>query len=95
MNFISSCITSFGIYNEVLSTWEEFPETEERTRRYLKEATGRELVKPRSIAHTSDIIFTHRHAIAHKAKRRLVNIHTGEPLKVVVFIGYHYAKIFP
>ena len=38
-NFISSCITSFGIYNEVLSTWEEFPETEERTRRYLKEAT--------------------------------------------------------
>ena len=94
-NFVSSCITSFGIYNEVLSTWEEFPETEERTRRYLKEATGRDLVKPCSIAHTSDIIFTHRQEIARRAKRRLVNIHTGEPLRVVEHIGCHYAKIFP
>ena len=63
-NFVSTCITSFGIYNEVLATWEEFPEMEECTRKYLKEATGRELVKPRSIAHTSDIIFYQREAIA-------------------------------
>ena len=85
-NFISSCITSFGIYNEVLSTWEEFPETEERTRKYLKEATGRELVIPRSIAHTSDVMFAHRQEIARRAKRRLVNVHTGEPLRVVEHI---------
>ena len=94
-NFVSSCITSFGIYNEILATWEEFPETEERTRRYLKEATGRELVKPRSIAHTSDVMFLHREAIAQRAKHRLVDIATGEPLRVVEHIGCHYAKIFP
>ena len=34
-HFISSCITSFGVYTEVLATWAEFPETEERTREYL------------------------------------------------------------
>ena len=94
-NFVSSCITSFGIYNEILNTWEEFPETEERTRKYLKEATGRELVKPRTIAHTSDIMFYHRHEIARRAKHRLINALTGEPLRVVEHIGCHYAKIFP
>jgi heterodisulfide reductase subunit B len=40
-------------------------------------------------------MFYHREAIARKAKRRLVNVHTGEPLKVVEHIGCHYAKIFP
>ena len=52
-------------------------------------------VKPRSIAHTSDIIFYQREAIARKAKHRLINVRTGEPLKVVEHIGCHYAKIFP
>ncbi len=51
-NLVTSCITSFGIYTEILSTWEEFPETEERTRENLKKATGRELVIPKSLAHT-------------------------------------------
>lgn len=45
-NFTSSCITSFGIYTELLATWEEFPETEERTRENLYKATGREFKKP-------------------------------------------------
>ena len=56
-NFISSCITSFGIYTEILATWEEFPEKEEQTREYLYKATGREFRKPKSLAHTSDIVF--------------------------------------
>ncbi len=94
-HFVTSCITSFGIYNEVLATWEEFPETEERTRRYLKEATGRELHKPKSVAHTSDVIYHHRERIAALAKHRLHNIMTDEPLRVVEHIGCHYAKIFP
>ncbi len=94
-HFVTSCITSFGIYNEILNTWDEFPETEERTRRYLKEATGRELVRPKSIAHTSDVVFHFRDRIAERAKRRLVNVVTGEPLRVVEHIGCHYAKIFP
>ncbi len=46
-NFISSCITSFGIYTEILATWEEFPEKEEQTRDYLYKATGREFRKPK------------------------------------------------
>ena len=94
-NFTSSCITSFGIYTELLATWEEFPEMEERTRENLYKATGREFKKPKNLAHTSDVIFHHREAIAQQAKRRLVNVYTGEPLKVVEHIGCHYAKIFP
>ena len=94
-NFTSSCITSFGIYTELLNTWEEFPETEERTRENLYKATGREFKIPKNLSHTSDVIFHHREAIAQKAKRKLVNVHTGEPLRVVEHIGCHYAKIFP
>ena len=91
----SSCITSFGIYSEILETWKEFPETEERTREYLYKATGREFKKPKSIAHTSDVVFHHRERIGELAVRPLVNAETGEPLKVVEHIGCHYAKIFP
>ena len=94
-NFTSSCITSFGIYTELLATWEEFPETEEKTRENLYKATGREFKKPKNLSHTSDVIFHHREEIAQKAKRKLVNVYTGEPLKVVEHIGCHYAKIFP
>jgi heterodisulfide reductase subunit B len=94
-NFISSCITSFGIYTEILETWHEFPELEEKTRKYLREATGREFKKPKNLAHTSDILFKHREAIGAKAKYFLVNKETGEPLKGVEHIGCHYAKIFP
>ena len=94
-NFTSSCITSFGIYTELLSTWEEFPETEERTRENLYKATGREFSKPKNLAHTSDVIFHHRKEIATKAKRRLINAFTGEPLRVVEHIGCHYARSSP
>ena len=94
-NFISSCITSFGIYTEILATWEEFPETEERARENLYKATGRTLVKPKNLSHTSDVVFHHREAIAARARHRLVNVLTGEPLRVVEHIGCHYAKIFP
>ena len=94
-NFTSSCITSFGIYTEILATWEEFPELEEQAREYLLKATGREFRKPKNLAHTSDVIFHHREQIAAQAKHRLVNVHTGEPLRVVEHIGCHYAKIFP
>ena len=94
-NFTSSCITSFGIYTEMLETWQEFPETEERTREYLYKATGREFKKPKNLAHTSDVMFKHREAIAAKMTNPLVNVYTGEPLRVVEHIGCHYAKIFP
>jgi heterodisulfide reductase subunit B len=94
-NIAASCITSFGIYTEMLETWHEFPETEERTREYLYKATGREFKKPKNLAHTSDVIFHHREEIAAKAKHKLVNVQTGKPLKVVEHIGCHYAKLFP
>lgn len=94
-NFTTSCITSFGIYTEMLSTWEEFPETEQRAAKTLYEATGRKLVKPKNLAHTSDIMFHHRKQIAQRMVRPLINVRTGEPLRVVEHIGCHYAKIFP
>ena len=94
-NFVPSCITSFGLYTEILETWHHFPEVEEKVRQYLRKATGREFEKPLNLAHSSDIIYKFRNEIAAKAKYRLVNKLTGEPLKVVEHIGCHYAKMFP
>ncbi|HPF02792.1 MAG TPA: heterodisulfide reductase-related iron-sulfur binding cluster [Bacteroidales bacterium] len=94
-NFIVSCVTSFGIYVEMLETWKHFPETEKTTREALKRATGKSFEIPRNLVHASDIIYKYRKEIAEKLKYRLVNAKTGEPLKVVDHIGCHYAKIFP
>lgn len=94
-NFVPSCITSFGIYTEILETWHQFPEVEEKVRNFLRKATGREFEKPENLAHSSDIIYKFRNEIAAKAKYRLVDKNTGEPLKVVEHIGCHYSKMFP
>ncbi len=94
-NLIPSCITSFGLYSEVLETWEEFPEVEEKAREYLLKATGREFKKPENLAHASDIIYKFRKEIGQRAKYKLINKKTGEKLKVVEHIGCHYSKMFP
>jgi len=94
-NFVPSCVTSFGLYSEVLETWEHYPEIEAQARDYLWKATRREFKIPENLVHTSDLIFHFREEIARKAKFRLVNAETGRPLQVVEHIGCHYAKIFP
>jgi heterodisulfide reductase subunit B len=94
-NFAVSCITSFGLYTEILDTWKHFPEVEEKTRKFLKQATGREFRIPENIAHASDILYKFRFEIAEKAKYRLIDNNTGKPLKIVEHIGCHYAKMFP
>ena len=94
-NYVPSCITSFGLYTEILETWKHFPETEARTREFLRKATGREFKIPQNLAHASDLIFKFRKEIASAARHRLVNTFTGKPLKVVEHIGCHYAKMFP
>ncbi|MBK7214642.1 MAG: heterodisulfide reductase subunit B [Bacteroidales bacterium] len=94
-NYIASCITSFGLYTEIIETWKHFPETLEKTREYLFKATGREFSIPNNLAHASDIIYKFRNEIAAKAKFRLVDKETGCPLKVVEHIGCHYSKMFP
>lgn len=94
-NMVSSCITSFGLYTEILSMWHHFPELEEKTRANLKAATGRTFEKPECVVHSSDLMFHFRDRIAAKAKVRLVDPESGRPLKVVEHIGCHYAKIFP
>ena len=88
-NIAISCVTSFGIYTEIIETWKHFPEQLERTREYLFKATGREFDIPESMAHTSDIIYKFRNEIAAKAKYRLINKKTGEPLNCVEHIGCH------
>ncbi|MDD4848242.1 MAG: heterodisulfide reductase-related iron-sulfur binding cluster [Bacteroidales bacterium] len=93
-NYVPSCVTSFGIYSEILDTWEHFPDEKERIAQFLKEATGRTLATPKNLAHTSDIIYKFRNEIAAKAKFKLVNKKTGQPLKVVEHIGCHYSKMF-
>ncbi len=94
-NFVVSCVTSFGIYIEMLETWKHFPETEEKTRKALKKATGLTFSIPKNLVHASDVIYKFRGEIAAKAKYRLFNKNTGEPLRVVDHVGCHYAKIFP
>ncbi|TSA29068.1 MAG: heterodisulfide reductase subunit B, partial [Bacteroidetes bacterium] len=94
-NFVPSCVTSFGVYEEVLETWHHFPEALEQSRRQLKNSTGRDFTIPDNVAHTSDIIYKFREEIAMMSRYRLINAHTGEPLRAVEHIGCHYAKIFP
>ncbi|NWJ49720.1 MAG: heterodisulfide reductase subunit B [Bacteroidetes bacterium] len=94
-NYVPSCITSFGLYTEILETWEHFPLIEEQIRENLYKATKRTFVKPKNLAHASDVIFKFRYEIAAKAKYKLVDIHTGRPLRVVEHIGCHYSKMFP
>lgn len=94
-NFVVSCVTSFGIYVEMLETWKNFPETEEKTREALMRATGRTFEIPKNLVHASDVIYKFREKIGAKTKYKLVNAKTGEHLKVVDHIGCHYAKIFP
>lgn len=94
-NFVCSCVTSFGIYTEVLETWKQFPEEEAKARAALLRATGKTFTKPENLVHTSDIIYKFRDEIAEKSKFRLINHLTSRPLKIVDHIGCHYAKIFP
>ena len=94
-NIAISCVTSFGIYSEILETWKHFPEVLEKARKNLYEATGRTFEIPETITHASDIIYKYREEIAAKAKYRLINQLTGEPLQVVEHIGCHYSKMFP
>jgi len=94
-NFTTSCITSFGLYTEILETWHHFPEVKDRVRKHLKNATGREFEVPKNLSHASDVIFTFRDEISSLGKFRLINQHTGAPLRVVEHIGCHYSKMFP
>ena len=94
-NYTASCITSFGIYTEILETWHHFPELEAKIRENLWKATRREFEKPTHLAHSSDVIYKLRDKIAKIGKHKLVNIHTGKPLRVVEHIGCHYSKMFP
>lgn len=94
-NYAASCVTSFGIYNEMIESWKEFPELKAQVQEHLWSATKKEFEIPQHLAHTSDIIYKYKDVISKNAVRKLVNVHTGEPLKVVEHIGCHYAKVFP
>lgn len=94
-NLVTSCITSFGLYNEVLETWHHFPEVLEKVRNFLRQATGREFNIPKNVSHASDVIYKFRREIGQKGKFRLVNRYTGKPLRGVEHIGCHYSRMFP
>jgi len=93
-NFVCSCVTSFGLYVEVMHIWQKFPETLEKTKIFLKKATGRSFELPKNIIHSSDIICKYRHILANQIKYKLINHKTLEPLNVVDHVGCHYAKIY-
>lgn len=94
-NIAISCITTFGLFTEILELWKHKPEELEKTRENLYKATKRTFEVPRSIAHASDIIYKFRDELKPKQKYQLVNAKTGEPLNIVEHIGCHYAKMFP
>jgi len=78
----------------MLEIWEKNPEKLEETRKVLKETTGKEFVIPKNMVHASDLIYKFRNEIKARAKYRLVNKQSSEPLKVVDHVGCHYAKYF-
>jgi heterodisulfide reductase subunit B len=94
-NYAASCITSFGVYTEILETWHHYPELESKIRELLWESTRREFKKPEYLAHASDIIYKLRNKIKEQAVYRLVDKESGRPLRVVEHIGCHYSKMFP
>ncbi|MCR4825023.1 MAG: heterodisulfide reductase subunit B [Bacteroidales bacterium] len=94
-NLVTSCITSFGNYTEILETWRLFPELEAKIRENLWKACRREFEKPKYVAHASDLMYKLRGEIAEHAQYQLVSRSTGEPLRVVEHIGCHYSKMFP
>jgi heterodisulfide reductase subunit B len=94
-NLLASCVTSFGLYNEILHMWEHHPETLEKTREYLWKATRREFIIPESIVHTSDVIHKFRNEIFNRSKFSLVHKNNQLPLRMAEHVGCHYAKIFP
>lgn len=94
-NLVVSCVTSFGLYSEILDLWKHQPELKARIAGYLEEATGRFFDEPANMVHASDILYKYREEIAGIAKYKLVNKVNGEPLRVVDHIGCHYAKTFP
>jgi len=94
-NLLVSCVTSFGIYLEMVEVWHHHPEMLERTREALWKATRREFEIPEFIVHTSDLVYHFREEFASRAPYRLVNKESGKPLRVVDHVGCHYAKIFP
>jgi len=94
-NILASCVTSFGVYCEVLDMWEHNPELETKVREHLWNSTKREFKKPKNVAHVSDVIYKYRNELAAMSPYKLTNAQTGEPLKGVDHVGCHYAKIFP
>lgn len=94
-NLMVSCITSFGIYNEIVHMWEHHPDLLEKTRENLYKATKREFDVPENIAHTSDVIYKFRNEIFEQSKYNLIDRHSEKPLRVAEHVGCHYSKIFP
>ncbi len=94
-NLVPSCVTSFGLYTEILDSWHHFPALEYKIRDYLYKATKRTFEIPKNLAHASDIIYKFKDEISAKSKYKLINQKTGEPLRVVDHIGCHYSKMFP
>jgi heterodisulfide reductase subunit B len=94
-NLLVSCVTSFGLYNEILEIWKKEPEIEDRIREYLYKATRKTFDIPQNLVHASDLIYKYKDQIAAKASYKLINRETGEPLRVIDHIGCHYAKMFP
>ncbi len=94
-NLLVSCVTSFGIYLEILDMWHHFPEKLAETRESLWKATRREFEVPDIVVHASDAIYHFRDEIFKQSKYQLVNDSTGNALNGVEHVGCHYAKIFP
>lgn len=94
-HLLVSCVTSFGIYLEMLDMWQHHPEMLEQTREALWKSTRRSFELPVALVHTSDLVYHLRKPIADRSPHRLVDKSTQRALRVVDHVGCHYAKIFP
>jgi heterodisulfide reductase subunit B len=94
-NLLVSCVTSFGIYLEILDMWHHFPEKLTQTRESLWKSTRRVFEVPEFVVHASDVIYHFRDEIFNQSQYQLISESSGNALKGVEHVGCHYAKIFP
>ncbi|MCU0662044.1 MAG: heterodisulfide reductase-related iron-sulfur binding cluster, partial [Myxococcota bacterium] len=94
-NIATACVTSFAIHQECLELLDHEPDLPEKVDRWLREACGRALIRPKHVVHASDLVYKYRDSLAARMPHRLVEKRTGRPLRVVEHVGCHYAKVFP
>ena len=65
-NYVPSCVTSFGVFTEMVEMWKHNPELLDKIRKILYDTIGRIFEIPKNIWHPSEIIYKFRYELKQK-----------------------------